>query len=115
MAKLIAHGSDRDDAIDELELALDETVVEGVTTNLPFLRWLVRHPAFRAGAVSTAFLREHAPLSHPAPPGPAAFAGAWRLNPRHRRRRPAPDVDGGRARVRPRRPSARSPRRCPEP
>ena len=44
IAKLIAHGADRDDAIARLELALDATVVEGVTTNLPFLRWLVRHP-----------------------------------------------------------------------
>ena len=47
IAKLIAHGADRDEALSQLELALDETVVEGVTTNLPFLRWLVRHPAFR--------------------------------------------------------------------
>ena len=35
IAKLIAHGADRDDAIARLELALDATVVEGVTTNLP--------------------------------------------------------------------------------
>ena len=49
IAKLIAHGADRDEAIARLERALDATVVEGVTTNLPFLRWLVRHPAFRAG------------------------------------------------------------------
>ena len=72
IAKLIAHGADRDEALARLERALDATVVEGVTTNLPFLRWLVRHPAFRAGAVSTAFLLEHAPLS--APPLPRATA-----------------------------------------
>ena len=81
IAKLIAYGADRDEALSQLELALDDTVVEGVTTNLPFLRWLVRHPGFRAGAVSTAFLLDHAPLS--APPrhaAPAAFAHAWRLN-----------------------------------
>ena len=56
IAKLIAHAPDRDAALDRLAAALDETVVEGVTTNLPFLRWLVAHPAFRAGDVTTAFL-----------------------------------------------------------
>ncbi len=65
LAKLIAHGSDRADALARLATALDETVVEGVTTNLPFLRWLVRHPGFRAGRVTTAFLDEHPPLSTP--------------------------------------------------
>ncbi len=55
--------------------ALAETVVEGVTTNLPFLRWLVDHPLVRAGETTTAFLVEHPPLSepplhaHPAGPG----------------------------------------------
>ena len=81
IAKLIAHGSDRDDVIDQLAGALAETVVEGVTTNLPFLRWLVHHPAFRAGDVSTAFLLEHPPLSAaPLRSPPRAFARPWRLN-----------------------------------
>jgi acetyl/propionyl-CoA carboxylase alpha subunit len=43
IAKLIATGDDRDEALGRLEAALAETVVEGVTTNLPFLRWLVAH------------------------------------------------------------------------
>jgi acetyl/propionyl-CoA carboxylase alpha subunit len=93
IAKLIALGADRDDAIARLELALAATVVEGVTTNLPFLRWLVRHPAFRSGAISTAFLREHAPLSAaPLRPSPRAFAHAWRLNGPAPPPRPAPEV-----------------------
>src|SRR5439155_9643687 len=41
IAKLIAQGDTRDDALDRLAAALDETEVEGVVTNLPFLRWLV--------------------------------------------------------------------------
>jgi 3-methylcrotonyl-CoA carboxylase alpha subunit len=49
LAKVIAHGSDRDDALDRLRTALDETVVLGVTTNLRFLRWLVREPAVTRG------------------------------------------------------------------
>src|SRR5690242_2704197 len=49
IAKLVAHGPTRDDAFERLDAALAETVVEGVTTNLPFLRWLVAHPEVRAG------------------------------------------------------------------
>src|SRR4051812_1426365 len=40
IAKLVAHGADRAAALDRLAAALAETEVEGVTTNLPFLRWL---------------------------------------------------------------------------
>jgi acetyl/propionyl-CoA carboxylase alpha subunit len=65
IAKLIAHGQTRDAALDRLEAALAETEVGGVTTNLPFLRWLVAHPALRAGRTTTAFLTEHPPLSAP--------------------------------------------------
>ncbi len=81
IAKLVAHGADRDDALDRLAAALHETVVEGVTTNLPFLRWLVAHPAFRDADLSTDFLTRFAPLSAPplpSPPGP--WDGGWRLN-----------------------------------
>ncbi len=81
LAKLIAHGPTREDALDRLAAALAETVVEGVTTNLPFLRWLVAHPDLRAGRTTTAFLVEHPPLS--APPvslPPSEWRGAWRLN-----------------------------------
>jgi len=51
LAKLIAHGSDRAEALDRLAAALDGTVVLGLTTNLRFLRWLVREPAVRDGQV----------------------------------------------------------------
>jgi hypothetical protein len=56
IAKLVAHGRTRDEALDLLAAALAETEVGGVTTNLPFLRWLVAHPVVRAGAATTAFL-----------------------------------------------------------
>jgi len=81
IAKLIAHGPTRDEALLRLRDALAETEVEGLTTNLPFLRWLVAHPAVRAGKTTTAFLTEHPPLSAPParlPTGP--WDGAWRLN-----------------------------------
>ncbi|MEX1171618.1 MAG: biotin/lipoyl-containing protein, partial [Chloroflexota bacterium] len=53
LAKIIARGDDRVDALDRLARALDETIVLGLTTNLRFLRWLVREPAVRAGQVRT--------------------------------------------------------------
>jgi acetyl-CoA/propionyl-CoA carboxylase biotin carboxyl carrier protein len=53
LAKIIAHGDDRAAALDRLTHALDDTVVLGLTTNLRFLRWLVREPIVRDGAVRT--------------------------------------------------------------
>ncbi len=49
LAKIVGHGRDRPEAFDRLESALDRTLVLGLTTNLRFLRWLVRQPLVRAG------------------------------------------------------------------
>ena len=94
IAKLIAGGSTREEALDRLGAALDEVEVAGVTTNLPFLRWLVAHPALRAGETTTAFLVEHPPLSPP-PAGlpPAVWRGPFRLNLPAPAVQPPPDVD----------------------
>src|SRR5258706_6952359 len=51
LAKVIAHGRDRADALARLTDALDSTVVLGLVTNLRFLRWLVRQAAVRDGQV----------------------------------------------------------------
>jgi acetyl/propionyl-CoA carboxylase alpha subunit len=81
IAKLIARGDSREEALDRLAAALTETEVGGLTTNLPFLRWLVAHPAFRQADLSTAFLVDHPPLSPPPlRPLRGPFRGAWRLN-----------------------------------
>jgi acetyl/propionyl-CoA carboxylase alpha subunit len=93
IAKLIAHGDTRAEALARLQAALAETEVGGLVTNLPFLRWLVAHPAVRAGRTTTAFLVDHPPLSPPPAPVPHAWRGAFRLNLPPPRRRPAPDVD----------------------
>ena len=53
LAKIIAHGADRPEALDRLTRALDDTVVLGLTTNLRFLRWLVREPVVRNGQART--------------------------------------------------------------
>ncbi|HWE82400.1 MAG TPA: biotin carboxylase N-terminal domain-containing protein [Gaiellaceae bacterium] len=81
IAKLIAHGSSRDESIAKLSEALAETEVRGVVTNLPFLRWLVGHRVFRAGDTTTDFLTRYPPLS-PAPPRlpDPVWATPFRLN-----------------------------------
>jgi acetyl-CoA carboxylase biotin carboxylase subunit len=56
LAKLIAHGDDRDQAIDRLIDALQDVDVEGVDTNRALLIGLLGHPDFRAGAVTTDWL-----------------------------------------------------------
>jgi acetyl/propionyl-CoA carboxylase alpha subunit len=77
IAKLVAHAASREEALEQLSAALGETRVEGVTTNLSFLRWLVRHPEVRAGRTTTAFLEEHPPLSNRRLPRPP-WTGYWR-------------------------------------
>jgi acetyl/propionyl-CoA carboxylase alpha subunit len=94
IAKLIAFAPTRSEAYDALAAALRETEVSGVTTNLPFLRWLVAHPLVRAGRTTTAFLTENPPLSEPPPRAPdPTWSGAWRLNLPAPPPRAVPDVD----------------------
>jgi acetyl-CoA carboxylase biotin carboxylase subunit len=49
IAKIIAHGRDRDEAIERMRRALSECRVEGVKTTIPFHLRLLRDPAFLAG------------------------------------------------------------------
>jgi acetyl/propionyl-CoA carboxylase alpha subunit len=94
IAKLIAHGETREEALDRLAAALRDTAVEGVTTNLPFLRWLVRHPGLRAGETTTAFLVEHPPLSaSPARTVERPWRGPFRLNLPSPPPAPPPDLE----------------------
>lgn len=59
IAKLIAHGDDRDGAIDRMLRALRAIEVAGVETNRDFLVRAIDHPAFRRGEVSTRFVDVH--------------------------------------------------------
>ena len=56
IAKVITIGESRDEALERLDLALEEMIVHGPTTNLPFLQALVRHSDFRAGRESTQWI-----------------------------------------------------------
>ena len=60
LAKIITWGRDRGAAGARMERALEDTVVLGVATNRDFLLRIIRHPAFRAGDLSTQFVEEHA-------------------------------------------------------
>jgi len=56
LGKLVTHGCDRDEAISRMQRALDEMVVEGIQTTIPFHQKVLRHPEFLAGRTSTRFL-----------------------------------------------------------
>jgi acetyl/propionyl-CoA carboxylase alpha subunit len=60
LAKLIATGDTRDEAIARMRTALDDFVVEGVRTVIPFHRRVVASEAFRAGAVHTQMVEQGA-------------------------------------------------------
>jgi acetyl-CoA carboxylase biotin carboxylase subunit len=59
VAKLIAHGADRAEAIARMRRALAEFLLEGVKTTIPFHARLLADPRFVEGAYSTAFLETH--------------------------------------------------------
>lgn len=56
IAKLIVKGTDRAEAVRRLRSALYEFNVEGISTNIPFLRKLIDSPDFIAGTIDTGFV-----------------------------------------------------------
>ena len=59
ISKLIAHGSDRDDAIRKMRWALSEFIVEGVDTNIEFQLELIKRPEFISGSYDIGFLNRY--------------------------------------------------------
>ncbi|KAI5295667.1 hypothetical protein KEM52_000631 [Ascosphaera acerosa] len=59
LAKLIAHGSDRPEALAKLSRALEAYEVAGVRVNIEFLKNVVNHPAFAEGQVETGFIEKY--------------------------------------------------------
>jgi acetyl-CoA carboxylase, biotin carboxylase subunit len=68
LAKLIVHGNNREEALARMRQALDSFIIEGVTTTIPFLSRVMRHPDFIAGRVDTKFLEREPQLLQPPPP-----------------------------------------------
>lgn len=62
LAKVIAHGRTRSEALARINQALESFIIEGITTNIPFLRRIVGHPDFVAGEVDTKFLERQPEL-----------------------------------------------------
>jgi acetyl-CoA/propionyl-CoA carboxylase, biotin carboxylase, biotin carboxyl carrier protein len=69
LAKVVAWGGDRQEALGRLRLALGATSIIGVTTNIGFLRRLTEYPAVRAGELDTGLVERIAPdlVGDPAP------------------------------------------------
>ncbi len=56
VAKLVVHGQDRDEAVARARRALDEFVIEGIATTIPFHRRVLDNEVFLAGDATTAFI-----------------------------------------------------------
>ena len=65
LAKVIVHGNDREEALSRMGQALDSFILEGITTTIPFLARVIRHPDFVAGKVDTRFLERESHLLRP--------------------------------------------------
>ena len=62
VAKLVAHGRDRAEAIVRMQCALDGFVVEGIKTTIPLHKRILADPDFVAGKFDTHFLERLAPV-----------------------------------------------------
>ncbi len=106
VAKLIVWGADRETAIRRMTRALDEYKIVGVHTTIPVLQYVLGHPEFKAGRLSTSLLDAILPGLRAAagqhravamiaaalmayeragrtpPPPPSASPGSWRLGAR---------------------------------
>ncbi|MFK0570967.1 acetyl-CoA carboxylase biotin carboxylase subunit [Endozoicomonas sp.] len=58
IAKIISYGPDRETALLRMKNALDETVIEGIKTNIPLHQDLVTDPHFKEGCVSIHYLEK---------------------------------------------------------
>ncbi|MBP1768084.1 MAG: Carbamoyl-phosphate synthase chain ATP-binding [Candidatus Aminicenantes bacterium] len=59
LAKLIVWAETRESACARMAAALDDYVILGISTTIPFLKDVISHPRFREGATTTAFIKNH--------------------------------------------------------
>jgi acetyl/propionyl-CoA carboxylase alpha subunit len=59
IAKLVVHGSTRAEALERMTRAIDEYVITGVKTTLPFCKFVMQHEAFRTGNFDTHFVSNY--------------------------------------------------------
>ncbi|MGD8174581.1 acetyl-CoA carboxylase biotin carboxylase subunit [Marinimicrobium sp. ARAG 43.8] len=58
IAKIITHGETREEALNRMRHALDETIIEGIRTNISLQQWLTRDDEFRKGGVNIHYLEK---------------------------------------------------------
>jgi len=58
IAKIICRAQTREECIRKMERALDEFIIEGVKTTVPFHKKLMKDPNFRAGVFNTGFIND---------------------------------------------------------
>jgi acetyl-CoA carboxylase biotin carboxylase subunit len=63
IAKVIAHGRDRQEAIARMRRTLEMAVVEGIRTTIPLHLKILNDPDFNAGKLSTHFMERYQPRS----------------------------------------------------
>src|SRR5919197_180931 len=63
LAKVIAWGADREEAVRRMARALEEFRLDGLPTTIPFLRRVMQEPSFRAGEVSTDYIERLVTIS----------------------------------------------------
>ena len=59
LSKLITYGKSREEAIQMMIKAIDNYIVEGVSTTLPFGKFVFQHDAFRSGNFDTHFVKKY--------------------------------------------------------
>lgn len=78
LGKLIVWGEDRPQAIERMKRALDETIISGVPTTIPYHKLILDTADFKAGVVDTGFIPKHADeLSQPPPAKEVRFGAAF--------------------------------------
>jgi acetyl/propionyl-CoA carboxylase alpha subunit len=60
ISKLIAWGSDRNQAREKMKRALENLIIHGIRTNIAFLRQIIGHPEFIRNMISTKYCDDHA-------------------------------------------------------
>lgn len=59
IGKVMSHGKDRDQAIRLMDDALEDAEIEGIDTTKDFAQWVIGHPDFRDGSITTRWLDLH--------------------------------------------------------
>jgi acetyl-CoA carboxylase biotin carboxylase subunit len=59
IAKLVTYGATREEAIQRMIRAIDDYQIIGISTTLPFCKFVMKHPVFVDGSFTTKFVDEH--------------------------------------------------------